>query len=297
MRKFIIRILVFCTIVCSIDLLFGLVIRFVESRSNDQNYHCMYNANEDILILGSSFAQRNIIPSILEDSLGLSCYNAGVAGNGIICAWARYCVFCNKNKPKLILYTLTPGYDYLETDDYSKYLDVIKPLYGKDSRVDDLFITFGDKNDKYLLYSSFIRYNTTYINFLINSYKKQEDFKGYTPLYNEYTPMATIEHTDHIIDSKKLEYVDMFFANITKNNIPLLVLLPPQYKNTINKSEYNIGIELAGKYNIPVIDNLDNTYLSENSIYMSDYCHLNDKGAKLYSALLANEIKKYFSNN
>ena len=59
------------------DIIFGKIMFYAESQSSSKNYHCMYAADEDILILGSSFAVRNIVPSIIEDSLGISCYNAG----------------------------------------------------------------------------------------------------------------------------------------------------------------------------------------------------------------------------
>lgn len=139
MRNFLIGIVIFFTVMILADIIFGKIMFYAESQSSSKNYHCMYAADEDILILGSSFAVRNIVPSIIEDSLGISCYNAGEAGNGALVAWARYNMFINNHMPKLIIYTLTPGYDYIKSDDYSKYLNTLKPYYRKEKSITNMY--------------------------------------------------------------------------------------------------------------------------------------------------------------
>ena len=79
-----------------------------------------------IIILGSSHAVRHYVPSVIQDSLGLTCYNCGEPGCGIIPAYARYKMVAERNKPKLVIYEVTPGYDYLVSDDYSKYLGKVR---------------------------------------------------------------------------------------------------------------------------------------------------------------------------
>lgn len=53
---------------------------------------CEYIANkatDDIIILGSSSATHHYVLQIIEDSLGLSCYNCGEEGNGVVLAYGR----------------------------------------------------------------------------------------------------------------------------------------------------------------------------------------------------------------
>lgn len=297
MKRFTISIVCFAAILICLDLLFGSLVRLFEAKADDQNYHCTNYAHEDILILGSSLAQKTIVPTVFEDSLGLSCYNAGIEGNGIIGAWARYCIFCNKHQPQLIIYTLTPVYDYLETDDYLQYLDALKPLYGKDDRINELFESFGDKYDKYLLHSNFIKYNTSYISLILSCFNPTSDLKGYTPLYDVYDPVAKVDTTaKYGVDPKKLAYLDMLFTDVQKRGIKTLIVIPPKYANTFNYSDYKAGLDLIKKYDLPLVNSLDDPQFSTNHQLFYDMYHLNDQGARLYSSHLVSAVKALLNN-
>ena len=51
--------------------------------------YVMKEAKEDILIMGSSRAAHHYVPQIIEDSLGMTCYNAGSDGE---CIYYHYCL-------------------------------------------------------------------------------------------------------------------------------------------------------------------------------------------------------------
>ena len=53
------------------------------SSIREMNDVCLDN-QYDVLIMGSSRAHHHYVPEIISDSLGLSCYNTGKDGNGII---------------------------------------------------------------------------------------------------------------------------------------------------------------------------------------------------------------------
>ena len=59
----------------------------VGGRGRD-NYICDKSV-DDILIFGSSRAVHHYNSSMIEDSLGMSCYNCGDDGNGIILSYGR----------------------------------------------------------------------------------------------------------------------------------------------------------------------------------------------------------------
>ena len=56
-----------------------------KSRQNDRLIHSVLGTNEDILIFGSSRALHHYNPQIIEDSLGMTCYNVGSGGQIRIC--------------------------------------------------------------------------------------------------------------------------------------------------------------------------------------------------------------------
>lgn len=298
MKKFLIGVAVFFVVMIVADVIFGKVMVYAESQSSSKNYHCMYEADEDILILGSSYAVRNIVPTVLEDSLGLSCYNAGEAGNGAMVAWVRYNMFIKKHTPKLIIYTLTPGYDYVDSDEYSKYLNIVKPYYGREETVNDMFATLMDKKECLILNSNFIKFNS-YGAQLIYYWltKKYIGLQGYQPLYETLTPYDDNKQpvaADYEVDHTKFAYIERLFADIKARNIPILCVLSPEYRKNVNLSQYKEGIELCKQYNIPLINHKYYEGISQNAEFFYDMSHLNDKGAKLYSAIISKEIEKVF---
>lgn len=237
MNRFLLRILLFFGIVLAIDTCVGWVMEYSSARAKDPNYHCFNEADEDILILGSSFAKRNFVPSVFQSETGMSCYNAGEAGNGIICAWARYNMFMKQHKPRLVIYTLTPIYDYLDTDSYDKYLSNIKPYIFKDSTVDELFKVFGTTFDKYKLRSNLVKYNSIIVSELpkglMASNAAQDALKGYGPLNAQFNPSRIAKKkqalSENQIDSLKYSYLDRLFATIKHDDIPCIVILTPHY--------------------------------------------------------------------
>ena len=294
MKRYLIGITLFFIIMFAVDFIFGKVMFYAESKSSSKNYHCMYEADEDILILGSSYAVRNIVPSVIEDSLGISCYNAGQAGNGSMVAWARYNMFIKNHTPKLIIYTLTPGYDYLKTDDYSKYLNAVKPYYGREDSVADMYEDLMEWSDRFILNSNFVKFNS-YSAQLIYYWltKKYIGLQGYEPLYETFTPYETEKDQtveEYVTDTSKMVYLEKVFNDIRSREIPILCVLTPEYRDNRNIDSYRDGLLLCEKYNIPVVNHKYYEDISNNVHYFYDISHLNDKGAKLYSSVLCGEI-------
>lgn len=299
MKKFLVGVIIFFAVMVAADFVFGKIMFYAESHSSSKNYHCMYEANEDILILGSSYAVRNLVPSVIEDLLGVSCYNAGEAGNGSIVAWARYNMFIKNHTPKLIIYTLTPSYDYVKSDDYSKYLNIVKPYYGKEDAVDNMYEDLMEWSDGAILNSNFVKFNSygaQLIYYWIS--KKHMGLKGYEPLYGTLAPYEIEKKQENELyetDLQKMKYLEMLFADVAKHGIPVLCVLPPLYNDNSSMFQYEKGLDLCEKYSIPVINHKNCDGITQNPQYFSDIAHLNDKGAKLYSSMLCGDIQTMLS--
>lgn len=300
MKKFLIGVAVFFAVIITVDFIFGKLMFYAEKYSCSKNYHCLYEADEDILILGSSYAVRNIVPSIIEDSLGISCYNAGQAGNGSIVAWARYNMYIKKHTPKLIIYTLTPQYDYIKSDDYSKYLNIVKPYYGLEESVVKIYDDLMGWSDRLILTSNFVKFNS-YGAQLIYYWlsKKNMGLQGYEPLYETFIPYETTQEqieNQYEIDIQKMAYLESLFSDIKKKGIPILCLLTPDYRDNLNLHDYDEGLQLCEKYDIPVVNHKYYDGISQNAQYFYDMGHLNDKGAKCYSSMLCEELQKLLNS-
>lgn len=294
MKKFLLWVVLFFITVAIVDYGFGRAMESLERKSESSNYHCLYKASEDVLILGSSFAVRNIVPQVIEDSLGLTCYNAGEPGVGIVCAWARLNMFLRNHTPRLVVYTLTPGSDYLEAEDYSRYLGKVKYYYGIDESVNQLYADFARPTERIKLRSNLFKYNSGWLTILSNNVSARKDFKGYRPLYEEMdTKASNNEKTPEVaIDSLKLSYLDRTFALLREKKVPVICLLTPQYGLEFDAEQYKAGMELCRRYNIPVYNDFMDKDITADPTLFYDFCHLNDKGAKVYTAKICAYIQE-----
>ena len=213
MKKFLVRIVVFFVAVAIIDIFFGKSCDYMyeHSKSGDSrkiNY-AIKECNADVLIMGSSRANHHYNPQIITDSLGLSCYNLGIDGSGVILMDGFYRLITQRYVPKLILYELTPSFDlyqYAGDANNTRYLSQLKPYYQEEclrQLFDDV-----DGRERLKLYSGLYRYNTSCLN-LFRSFIGHVAIEGngFLPLkgvMSEYKPFEV--DIDSKIDSLKVKY-------------------------------------------------------------------------------------------
>ena len=183
MKKFILHILVFFAIVTAVDYVAGKVFRYIQikagGRTGAEWYACK-EMKEDIIIMGSSRAIHHYVPRIIADSLGMSCFNAGQDGNGIILQYGRWKMISERYTPKLIIYDVNPDFDFCRNDNMA-YVDRLKPFCEKESVKD--YIVDILPMEKLKLSSQMYRYNYKFIEMVSDCVKGASDnLKGYIPL-------------------------------------------------------------------------------------------------------------------
>ena len=140
MKKYLLRITLFFIIVAFVDIAFGKVCDYLRDHTNggfSGNIHYICEeCRDDIIMMGSSRMRHHYVPQVFEDSLGMSCYNAGIDGNGIILSYGFLQMILQRYSPKLIIYDVT-GFD-MYVDDNAKYLEMLRPYYDK-SGISDIF--------------------------------------------------------------------------------------------------------------------------------------------------------------
>lgn len=300
MKKFLIIVLSFLLVVVGLDIVFGKMNMMLEAKAHTSNYHCMYEASEDILILGSSYAVREIVPQVMTETTGLSCYNAGEAGNGALCAWIRYNMFVRNHEPKVILYALTPGFDYVEMGStYNEYLKSFRSYYEIEPAVKEMYADIGEKYDDIKLRSAFVRCNSEWITMLYSfATKKNSGTNGYEPFNKVFTPYEKPDTagTEPVkIDERKFHYFECLMRDATKRGIKVICFLPPHYYNTYHAQSHERAFALCRELDIPVVDDYNDMRYKNKPELFGDKEHLNHQGAQIYSAQLAHYIVKQLS--
>ena len=297
MGRLIKNIFIFATILIGLDLLYGKFMLFIERRIDTPNYHCLNEAKEDILVLGSSFAKRSVVPDIISKILGKTCYNASEPGHGILCSYARCQLFLANHKPELIVYALTPGFDYYKDESNHKYLRPLKPVFNNEE-VSQVVRTVS--SDQYLNVKSlsyFYRYNELLFSYLGRLLNKKENDNGYESLTGDFNLASQgYRRTTSKIDSLKLNYLKKMCSLADNAGIKIVFIITPVFDfDNSSMSDYDVAYQVSKDHNIPILNDLNNKYISQDISYFYDPCHLNDKGARAYSKILANQLKQFIN--
>ena len=287
MKKFLLKVLLFFALVVVMDFAFGFSwLRGHAKGGGTANREYIANrCEDDIIILGSSRATHHYIPKIIEDSLGLSCYNCGEEGNGIVLAYGRLKMLTERYKPKLILYEITPGYDYGTSEPNNRYLGYLRPYYDKDG-IREIFDDFDDELSCLKMKSKMYQNSSNLLPYITNNLVYKDTRKGYEPLYGEME--APKEQSAKIvnpmeIDSLKLSYLEKMIQLCQNMDIPLVFIVSPWYKYDEGVEKFTPAFEVCKGYEIPMYNMINEPSICNSYELFHDANHLNDKGASKYT--------------
>ena len=295
MKRFIINILVFFGVVAAVDVVAGKVFGYLQSNKakgrTGVEYHVCKALNEDILIMGSSRALHHYVPQILEDSLGISCFNGGQDGNGIVMQYGRWKMISENKVPKLIIYDIEPSFDMAENDN-DRYIDRLKP-FASDKSVRAYMASLFPM-ERLKLESSMYRYNYKFLEILSDCVVSPTIQKGYIPLRGHIRPemidaKADASKTTSELDAVKLEYLERFISEAQGLGCKVVLVSSPYWKGH-TQTDFSVIEELAEKYSVTFL-NYAESELVENPDYFADSMHLNDDGANEFTKDLVTKLK------
>lgn len=297
MKKFLIRLLLFCLLFIVIDRCFIILRNYSSTLEIDKRLERIINKEikDDILIFGSSRGARNIIAKQIQDSLDVSSYNLSYPGGNI-----EYQLFILKqvlkyHKPKIIVVAIDDNTELATSVNVNYRYDRLYPLV-KYEVVREELIRKGEKN-KYLS-DFFILHQLSKSNFDIRPKKFTEmdtimscgsmPIDGQTKTFKK--EFSTIERKYEI--SKEFEYKRKSFIEFmelcNKAGIKLLLVFPPNYfKPCI---PFYQRIESLSKDKAYILKYDINKYHSDD--LFNDENHLQRKGAVVFTDEIIQYIKK-----
>ena len=293
MKKFIRNILFFFFAIAIVDVFFGLACQYMNDHSKGggvkSRYYACKESNEDILIFGSSRAKHHYVPSVIEDSLKMTCYNTGEDGNGIIMCYGFLKMITQRYSPKCIIYDVS-RFDIYE-DDNIKYLDLMKPYYYEPG-IDSIFWAVDSKT-RLMMMSNLYRYNTTCLRVAGNFLTSSKNYnKGFSPKYGimDYEPVENTRKQG-VVDKLKIYYFDRFLQLAKEKKIEVICVGSPYYRIDPNDGFYRPIIELCENYGFAFWDYTDALSINNNKEFFNDRTHLNDEGARRYSGEVAKALR------
>lgn len=298
MKKFILHIAIFFAIVAVVDMAAGKVFWYLQStkaggRTGAEYYVCK-ESNEDVIIMGSSRASHHYVPQIITDSLGLSCFNAGQDGNGIILQYGRWKMISERYTPKVIIYDVNPVFD-LEANDNMAYVDRLKP-FCCDENVRN-YVADQYPLEQLKLMSKMYRYNYKWLEMASDCLRgRGEANKGYIPLeglirqevIDGKIPQERVEVN---YDEVKLKYLEELAAECNEKGTKLVFVASPLFGKHINVEKVFSPVgDLADKYAVPFYNYYDSDYSQRASLFKDSH-HLNNEGAREFTKEIIGRIE------
>lgn len=296
MRGFLVKLAVFCFLCICIDWGVGSVLislnNHARSGFTQRDNFISQQVDSDILIFGSSRAAHHYVPSILSDSLQMSCYNCGLDGKGIIYAYGKLNMILNRVCPKFVILDFISYLDLEKGEDAAKDLTPLR-LYYDDPEVESMFEDV-DVMEKWKMMSVCYPFNSKLLQ-LINDNLFADPLSidhGYLPLYGKLSYEPVEKKRDKVVetDTLKRKYLIKFIEK-AQTHAQLIVFVSPIYGKT-DLGLYNELKCICKKYGVPVYDHLADDRITRKRDFFVDPVHLNDEGARIYTKLIIGEIRK-----
>lgn len=298
MRKFLLYLgVVICGIVV-IDLIARLVFNYTYSHVPDKaelRQRYKYELNEDsaeVLITGASRAMFCYQPSIIRDTLGMTVYNSGLDGVGVIGQYLSVKNAIDNGGLKLVVYDL--GSSQLSYSWNQDKISAYYPYYWKDKDVRELVDDCNPKA-KWMLTSALYQYNSCYHDLIRTFFQKKDNDHGYESLPytgKEWKPQYWDEKEEpYIPDPWVKKYLDKIVRLCKDNHIQLVITMAPGLGSGFKSSALFLS-DYCARNDVYFWDFTDLEELNHDSKYFKDYNHINIEGVKIFTPILAHRLKE-----
>lgn len=307
------KIIIFLVLLIVADQVIGRILRKLYfTQKTGPNHSLIYSFREcksDILVFGASQAVHNYDSRIITDSLKMSCYNAGQdGGHCILMQYAQIKVITQRYSPKILILEFHPGSIVHYPGDYDR-MQILSPFYKDYPELGPLILLRG-KYERIKLFSAIYPFNSNVINILrfnTNTHAaRKKDFEGYVPLEGSINAsIKNIGFNNLNYFTEKKEIVDENMKNALINiikicndkNINLLIVSSPIFHTRNEHQDHpskasELSLEILKRYKVTFFDfSYDSNFMGKHQLF-KDEAHLNTNGAKFFTTLLINKIKK-----
>ncbi len=294
-KKFVILLLV----MIAIDLLLGkLLAHFyfkMKTGESSRITYAMTKANEEIIVFGSSRANHNYVPDILEDSFHLKAYNAGIDGQSIL---FHYCILKNiqlRTKPRIIILDLKVD-EFEKSELAYNRLYALLPYYTVCKNIQPI-VNLRSPYESVKSLSNLYRYNSFILPVILNNILSRTDDskKGYVPLNKSLDSnllLLSARKKNIILDTVKVNIFRSFIKEAKELNGNVFVFISPIYqKNSTITSTIATAEKICSEENILFINYCETPFFNDHPEYFQDIFHLNNHGAKIFTHMISDAIK------
>ena len=247
------------------------------------------DCHEEILIMGDSEVKHGIISSLIEDTLGLSCYNLGLDGNSIYYQYAVLKEILGRYIPKVIVISNSIARENEST------LTSLFPFYKKYRHIKETILEVAP-DEKYKLLSNAYIYNSLIFKIIQGLTSSEPETNGYRPLYsgqhnisfevNNETREFSISTSE-----RSLKYFEDFIVLALSSGCKVVVINPPKYWYNSKHDQASAVNEIISRNKVIYFDYENDTTFVYHPDLFYDGEHLNHKGAGIFTSRLITDLK------
>lgn len=297
MKRLLVYIISTAVLLVVADVLFGyLATTYREKYGLHGDYkpieYVMRECDEDVLLIGSSVVLNSLMPSIIEDSLGMTCYNAGANSQ----TFAYYHTILNsilaRYTPKMIILGVRP--EELSGDGIGRY-SLLVPYYHTGNPEIDSTLESKSITEKNLLKSNLYRYNTIWFRILLYHFisEQEKSEKGFLPHEKPaHLPIMTNSGVSLSVSENKVRLLEDIVFKCKASGVRLVVYSPPMYTNYSDKTGTIKELErVCAENDVPYYNDSQDSVFLEHPEWFYDNNHLNKYGALEYSCMFTKRLR------
>jgi hypothetical protein len=306
--RFGVKFMLLLILVSAIDFILGSAVEYLYFHQGNNWYtattYVVNEAEEDILIFGSSRANHHYIPEILTDATGLSCYNAGCDGQSLFYDYALFRSVLSRRKPEKVILDLGRTSLYHDPANYDR-LSHLYPYYGNNEGLSQV-VDLKGRSGRLSRLSKLYTYNSTMLVILKSFVRPRTDFQGYIPYPGDPTMDPAAVSYDSLwlgvydesirgmrIDENKVDILNSFIEDALEAEVDLYVIDSPYFY--LQKDSNNISLStirnILAEHNLTYYNFANNDAFTLQTGLFGDDTHMNHFGAEKFTRIVAGIIK------
>ena len=250
----------------------------------------------EILIFGTSRASLHYVPQVFEDSLRMSCYNAGRNGNFALNSNLQFSTIINRYTPKIVIFDITPGLLNYNTESYER-LSSLLPYYKPHPEIRKI-IEMRSPFEKIKLLSEIYPFNSNLIPIITGNFEfkgnRQKIIKGYIPdfVHIQDTILKSLEDIKAPLDSIILNSMTSIAATCNQKNIRFVIVTSPLFASYNTNYTGDLLKNFARINHIEYYNFINDSTFIKRQSYFADQNHMNNDGATKFSQIIVGLLKQ-----
>ena len=260
--------------------------------------------NAEILLLGSSRTEVHMDPVIIGERLDLECYNLGRSGLPMDVQFPLFEVYLKYNsKPRLVVQgldiaSLLPSTNIYRPGQFVPYLN--EPAFYSSLTAIDPFLRYA----RWAPIVGISKYRTGYeaLSGLFHFEPRERLIKGFSPQKlswkDDFAKFKLQNRSGKQFEVSSLteSVLRRFLVFCKEQRLDVVLVYSPEYFEVdgivINRPEVIAQMrKVASEFTVPLLDYTKHPLCQEKRYFYNSQ-HLNSEGARLFSTILADDLKK-----